>query len=138
MRICYVQGSRVAEVWHLVEPILKRATDASGGRYTVADLAKKIDTGEIQLWIVIDERNQIIAANTTTFTQYPQLRATTGLYIAGDRLPDWKDDMVNVVEKVARNTESRIIEFVGRPGWGPVLKPNGFKLSFCTYEKRLW
>lgn len=137
LRISYVTAPRVAEVWDRVGPILQLATERSRGRYTVKDLLKKLEDGEYQLWVVHDEQGKIIAANTTRFQQYPGFNVLQGLYIAGERLAEWKDQMCEVIETIARTTGCKEVEFVGRLGWGPVLAENGYRPTVQSYVKVL-
>lgn len=134
LSIGYVPPERIPASWEALGPVLKRATDLSGGRYTVDDLYQKLTAGEYQLWVVVEE-GRLVAANTVRLAQYPQMRVLEGFFIAGDRLLEWKDQMCAEMERLAQALGCQIIEFNGRRGWGKVLSENGYHEQFVTYSK---
>jgi hypothetical protein len=137
LRVTYVPPHRLIDVWEAVEPILRRAIETSGGRYEMRDMLKKLDQGEVQLWVVVEDEQTVVAALTAHITIYPQCRALTGTYIAGDDMRLWGLPLLDALEDGARKLGCDRIEFAGRPGWRRWIEPLGFKQTWVTYEKRV-
>ena len=66
LQISLVPLFAVEKEWDRVKHLLKVATDMSGGRYRINDLKNKLTTGEFQLWVIFDQKFEIIAAITST------------------------------------------------------------------------
>lgn len=137
LSISLVPCWEVHRVWPKVEAMLKRATDRSEGRYDIEDLKEKIEKGEVDLWIVFDGDLQVIAANTTTFTEYPQGLFCSGQFIGGSRIDEWQDDMCALIENWARDHGCKAIEFSGRSGWGRLLARNNYREVFRIFQRDL-
>lgn len=137
LQVSLVPSEEVPKIWDKVSHMLKQATDLSYGRYGLNDLKKKLLEGEFHLWIIFDDDYSIVAAVTTTFTYYPSMKTVHGQFLGGDRLPEWRDLMCDILDRWAIDNSCQMVELSGRAGWAKVLEPNGYKEVFRTYQREL-
>lgn len=136
--VSLVPQSEIAPLWNRVSSMLKRATDLSQGRYRLSDLRDKLMSGDFQLWIVFPRGSgEVVAAITSTFTQYPQCRALHGQFLGGERLDDWRDDFCAVFDQWGRDNGCKFVEFTGRAGWTKALADNGYREVFRVFQRDL-
>lgn len=137
VEISLVPSWEVKNIWNKVEGFLKEATDMSEGRYDIEDLKTKLCAGEFQLWVVFDEKYEILAAITSSFMQYPKCKMLCGQFLGGIKMSLWHDKFVATFDNWARDNKCVAIEFSGRAGWGKVLAPHGYREVFRTYQRDL-
>lgn len=137
VRVSLVPPEGVEGLWGKVGHLLKKATDMSGGRYRLKDLKAKLISGEFQLWVVYDEGLSMLAAITSTFTEYPQYRVLHGQFLGGDRLEEWRDKFCALFDRWGRDNHCKKVEFTGRAGWAKRLAPCGYREIFRVYEREL-
>lgn len=111
--------------WWQVAPILKRATDRSGGTYQPIDVLKEVFAGQIGLWLIEDENEDLIAVGTARVRQFPQKRVVHIEFIAGKRLDDWWALFLEEMDKLARDANATEIYALGRAGWVRFLQSRG-------------
>jgi len=134
MKISLVPPERADDVWGTVEPFLKKATEMSGGRWTTTDVLEAIKGEHFHLWIAI-ENSDIVAAATTSFTEYPQKRMLTGQFLGGRRLKDWVGLLDEMLKKWGLANQCAGIELTGRNGWARALKALDWSPKFTVMEK---
>ena len=137
LQISLVPLFAVEKEWDRVKNLLKVATDMSGGRYRISDLKQKLVSGEFQLWVIFDQKFEIIAAVTTTCIEYPDGKFLSGQFLGGTRLDDWKDKFCDVFDGWGRDCGCKSVELTGRSGWSKVLAPNGYREMYRTYQRDL-
>ena len=86
-----------------------------------------------ELWIAF-ENEVIYGVVVTEIVEYPQMKALVMHFTGGKELPKWKDEMLALLQKYARDKQCSIIESYGRRGWGNVFKNDGYKERFTFYE----
>ena len=134
MKISLVPPERADDVWGTVEPFLKKATEMSGGRWTTHDVLESIKLGHFHLWVAIED-SDIVAAATTSFTEYPQKRMLTGQFLGGRRLTDWVGLLDKVLQKWGRDHNCSGIELTGRNGGARARKALDWSPKFTVMEK---
>ncbi len=134
MKISLVPSTHVDEVWETVEPFLFKATEMSDGRWTTNDVLAAAKDEHFHLWVAIED-GVIVAAATTSFTDYPGKRMLTGQFLGGKRLKDW----VGLLDEMLRNwgiaNQCAGIELTGRNGWARALKALDWSPKFTVMEK---
>ena len=95
------------------------------------DLLEKPDSQ--QLWIAFDS-DGFYGAVVTELWQYPQIKTLIMHFTGGRKLLKWKQPMLEILQKFARDNDCEIIESYGRPGWEKVFKQDGYKKQFVFYE----
>lgn len=137
LEISLVPQHQIRAIFPAVAKHLRRATDMSGGRYTLPALFEKLIEGEYHLWLAYEPDLTVVAAVTSTFTHYPHCRSLHGQFLGGDRLEDWQDKFCEVFDRWGRENRCAFIEFTGRAGWNKQLARNGFKEEFRVYRREL-
>lgn len=125
LEVTAVPPAAVDYMWSDVEPMFKKAIDASGGRYNTVSVLDQLLRGDLGLWLVLDEATPI-AAYTTRVTQYPTGRK--GLivdWLSGDGMDRWLGLVVETVSRYGKDIGCNHAEFLGRMGWLRTLKPFG-------------
>lgn len=91
----------------------------------------------MQLWIVQDQYEEIIAAIVTQIISFPRKKVLFLLFIAGVRYDEWTFVLSDLIE-FAKANQCQSIEGYGRPGWERKAKPLGFKKVHTVYSLNLW
>ena len=134
MKISLVPPQCVDDVWEIVEPFLRKSTNMSGGRWTTDDVLASVKTNHFHLWVAIDG-NDIVAAATTSFTDYPQKRMLTGQFLGGTHLKEWVGLLDDMLRKWGHDQNCAGIELTGRNGWARALKALDWSPKFTVMEK---
>ena len=77
---------------------------------------------------------EIKGAVVTMISQYPRKKYLDMLFTGGIELENWKEPMLDLLQKWAFDNKCDGIESTGRPGWAKIFKANGHKPLWHTYE----
>ena len=133
MIVTAVLPEDIEHVWHLIHDYMEGAAKYTHGRYTVEDIKQGILTNPgQQLWVAYDDK--VYGAVITEIMQYPQMRALIMHFTGGVELPKWKNEMLALLQRFARDHDCQTIESFGRTGWKKVFARDGFKSKFMFYE----
>lgn len=136
LELSAVPVAAITYVWTDVEPMLQKAIDASGGRYTTVSLLDALFKGELGLWVVMDEGN-IIAALTTRICEYPKHRALALDWIGGARMKEWLPMAHDVFSRYAEDHGCTELQGYGRKAWDRWLRTYGWKPDYIAYKMEL-
>jgi len=98
-------------------------------------ILKEIVNFEQHLWIVFDDDKKIIAALTTRFLDYPDKRLLAGQFLGGEKIMQWRDPMLETLERWAKDNNCDGVEMTGRRGFTKVLAPHGWTPEYTVFEK---
>ena len=136
--VTLVQKHFIQQIWSQVGPLLAKATDVSEGRYDIIDVYERLlRDPNWHLWAVYEPDLTVVAAITSTFTQYPRMKVLHGQFLGGRRLDEWQDMFCEMFDRWGRDNECQAIEFSGRPGWMKPLRRNGYRPVFVVYQRDL-
>lgn len=133
MQVSLVPIELLPTIWPQIEGYMKGAADYSYGRYTVEDIKEGLTTKPQHLWIAFEDE-KIYGAVVTSFTYYPKMVALDMVFTGGIELAKWKNEMLQLLQRFAKDNGCSIIESYGRPGWEKIFKDDGFKTRFVFYE----
>ena len=106
------------------------------GRSTVDDILKFLFTGQMQLWVVLGDK-EIYGQIITEIKQYPQCKMLVIQYAA--MTPNHMDAIEDLMQKYAEDYAVKAgckgIEFVGRPGWKKHAERYGYTAQSVTYQR---
>ena len=119
--------------WGRVERYLEKAAEYTYGRYTAADIYEAIKDGDNVLWIAFDKDN-IKGAVVTNMLTYPKKKVLCMQFCGGDDLKLWKEPMLDILKRFAKDVGCEGIESTGRPGWAKIFQNDGYKATWVTYE----
>lgn len=115
MEVTLVPHEHIEMVWPKIESYMKGAADYTYGRFTVdnikKDLLEKPDSQ--QLWIAFNS-DGFYGAVITELWQYPQIKTLIMHFTGGKKLLKWKQPMLELLQKFARDNDCEIIESYGR------------------------
>ena len=116
--------------------MLEKATERSGGRYTLDDVYRKIVNEVVQLWVAMeDESHEISAAFVTEITSYGQKKMLTIHFAGGSKMLEWLEEMDSLFHTWAVDHDCAGVELTGRKGWIKALEDLGWRSSFVVVEK---
>ena len=118
-------------VWDQVEPILARAVSRSEGELKTNDILNFVIEGDMQLWIVA-ENKEIIAALVTQIITYPQKRILRLVSLAGEDFNKFKH-FLDMVQSFAIQKGCTALELWGRKGWKKLLPE--WNSKYIVYTK---
>jgi hypothetical protein len=138
MKTTLAMPDQVAEHWHLVKDLLKKAIDHGVGESTLTDYLKRILNYQAQLWVFSDDADNIVGVGLTKFIDYSTHRTLHIVAVAGVDWPEWADQYY-VVEKFAKENNCKAVEQWGRPGWSRVLPKviPGFETVYHVMRKEI-
>ncbi len=121
-------------VWNEVAPYLQRAVAVTNGRFELEDVRRGIETGRYDLWVAYAE-GEILGAEVTTIVEYPRKRALCSLFTGGKRLREWREPMMDLLIRFARDAGCQAIEGQGRASWVKLLEPYGVREMAVLFER---
>jgi hypothetical protein len=133
MNIALVPKEDYDTIFPHVREYLRKAANLSGGRTTIEHVKSNLYTKPQQLWIAFDE-GKIVCGAITEILEYPTKKVLAGLFIGGNQLAEWRKPIVDNMALFAKANNCSCIEFMGRRGWGKVLKQDGWKQTYISYE----
>lgn len=133
MNITLVPKSDYHLVFNIINPYIEGTAKYSHGRYNAEDIKDALNNTNQHLWIAYED-TKIYGFVITDFVEYPQKKALLMHFTGGEKLPKWKNEMLEVLQSFAKNNGCSIIESYGRPGWAKVFKNDGYKQQFIFYE----
>lgn len=105
----------LARLWHVIEPLLAKAT-ARTRCFDPVDLLAFALAGQWGIWIAeID--GEIVAAMVTRVQQYPRRRVLEVPYCGGSRMKEWLPLWLATVKEHQQQTGCDCIAATGREGW---------------------
>ena len=103
------------------EPVLAKAIEATGGRYTPETVLRDIKAKRMQLWIVCDKTGTIYASLVTSVTRWPTGMTTCSvLFMGGHDMKRWIT-LVGTLKDWARSLGCSRLDYSGREGLERVL-----------------
>ncbi|WP_273760863.1 hypothetical protein [Bartonella sp. ML70XJBT.G] len=104
---------------------------------TLPELIEAICSGKKQLWLILDDEDQFLAAVTTQL-QYTALGKKRALICecSGKGVLDLVDNL-QFAEDWARENGAFEIEILGRLGWKRALEKQGYGIDMLYYRKEL-
>jgi hypothetical protein len=109
--------------WGAIEPMLRRATDRTDGRYEPFDVLRSAWANQLGIWI-IEDAGELLGVAVVELRQYPaapsppRVRDIEIPFLAGDRLEEWCGAFDAAMAELGRTHGCKsVMTTVGRPGW---------------------
>jgi hypothetical protein len=115
---------------------LEISEDWTRGRANVDDILSFILTGQMQLWVALDDSG-VYGQLITEIKQYPRCKMLVVQYCSGEpnHMQYVEDKTYAVLEKFAKEHNCAGIELIGRPGWTKHVAKRGFNVKSVMYQK---
>jgi hypothetical protein len=133
-RVGLVHPDQIPEIWHKVEHHIERSSLHSEGELTTSDFYLALIEEEMQLWVAVEDGDDVIATLITQIVPYPQKKVLRLISVGGKNMDRWLHFMKDI-EEFARLTHCNSMEVWGRKGWKKIL--TDWKDSYVVYTKEL-
>ena len=113
----------VLRLWPTLEPMIAKALEHGIDELTTFEICKQALGNSIQVWVTLDDLDQIICATTTRFLVYPNTKSLQIITCTGNGR-QWKEfyEQHRAVEDFAKANGCSHIQVWGRKGWLRKLK----------------
>lgn len=129
-----VEPQRVGEAWPLVRKHLAEMAERSRGKILAEDIAQLSYEGRMQLWIVVDDSQSLLATGVTEMTEYPRAKVAKIVGMVGEHADRWVHHMADF-ENWARAQGCSSIMNIARKGWARKLPD--YDLTHVVLERKL-
>jgi hypothetical protein len=133
IEVSMVPAQYVNTCWDKVEPFAEKAAKYTYGRYTAANMHDMVLENDYQMWVAYEgqEFKGLVITNIIT---YPQRKLLAMQFCGGVNLIEWKEPMLALLRRFARDTGCDGIESTGRIGWTKIFENDGCQKKWVTYE----
>jgi hypothetical protein len=132
--ISLIPKSEVPPIWPVVSPFIESAWAQAPGYYRAIDILDRILQDIECLWGVFDNDLNMVAAFTTQVEQYPLSRKLVITCMSGKGVRDWYDQMMEILERFAKDQGCSSIIVRGREGWRRLGRNKNWKHTASTLE----
>lgn len=133
IEVSLIPPQYVDSCWGKIEGFIQKAAKYTYGRYTTDNIYDMVVEGDYQLWVAI-EGTEFKGAVVTNIITYPQRKLLGMQFCGGEELTKWKQPMLDLLRRFAKDVGCEGIESTGRPGWAKVFQNDGYKATWVTYE----
>jgi len=134
--VSLVMPDQLMTIWKDIEKYLNKSSKRSKGRTTTQDIFYECLNSQSSLWIIFDTGNMnITGCLVTQINEYPTGKKMLNLdHIAGNKMGNWSDRVLEVMEKWAKDNECNGLEGVGRQGFWNWIKDKNWKKTAMFVE----
>ena len=125
----------VENVWSLARDLVQLACETNGA-FDAEDIKDLCKQGAMQLWLVVDETDEVLATVVTELRSYPNYKVCDARIVTGKHMNRWHHHVADL-ETWAKTKGCKKMELFARPGWEKVMKPKGYQKSHVQLEKDL-
>lgn len=133
IEVSLVPPQYVDSCWGKIENFITKAAEYTYGRFTTSNIYDMVKEGDYQLWIAFDE-DKFKGAVVTNIVTYPQRKLLCMQFCGGEELKDWKDPMLSILRRFAKDLGCDGIESTARPGWAKIFQNDGYAANWVTFE----
>lgn len=133
IEVSLIPPQYVDSCWSKIEGFIQKAAKYTYGRYTTDNIYDMVVEGDYQLWVAVEDA-QFKGAVVTNIITYPQKKVLGMQFCGGEELVKWKQPMLDLLRRFAKDVGCESIESTGRPGWAKVFQNDGYKATWVTYE----
>ncbi len=133
IEVSLVPTEYVDSCWGKIENFIAKAAEYTYGRFSTSNIYDMVKEGDYQLWIAFDEA-RFQGAVVTNVVTYPQRKLLCMQFCGGEDLKDWKDPMLAILRRFAKDIGCDGIESTARPGWAKIFQNDGYAANWVTFE----
>ena len=133
IEVSLVPTEYVNTCWGKIESFVNDAVEATEGRNTAEDLYQMASNADNTLWIAYDE-SEFKGFVLTSINTYPYRKILAMNFCGGKEFNSWKTPIIDTLKRFAKDVGCDSIEAYGRKGWEKILKEEGYKSKFVTFE----
>lgn len=133
IEVSLIPREYVDNCWDKIEPFMEKAAEYTFGRYESNDIYAAVTDYDHQLWAAFD--GQVFkGVVVTSVAVYPRKKMLVMQFCGGEDLHEWKNPMLKLLQRFARDLHCDGIEAIARPGWAKVFKNDGYQQRWVTFE----
>jgi hypothetical protein len=133
MEVSMVPPQLINTCWKQVEPFMDKAAKYTYGRFTSDDIYDSVMEHDYQLWVAFDA-TVIKGAVVTNVMVYPKRKLLCMSFCGGYDLKEWKEPMLSLLQRYAKDMGCDGIEATARAGWAKIFQSDGYKQNWVTFE----
>jgi hypothetical protein len=133
MEVSMVPPQLVNTCWTQIEPFMKKAAKYTYGRFTSDDIYDSVVEHDYQLWVAY-ENKVFKGAVVTNVMVYPKRKLLCMSFCGGYDLKEWKEPMLSLLQRYAKDMGCDGIEATARAGWAKIFLNDGYKQHWVTFE----
>lgn len=135
IQIAGVQIDQMMALWPHVKDYFKSFADRSHGEVSAGQLLLQVMKGLRQCWVATN--GEEVKACALTEVLKGQLPVVFLGFCAGKDRHEWRDEILDEIERWAQSKEITRIRTASRPGWKKELKDLGWKETHIVMEKEI-
>jgi hypothetical protein len=116
MKTILLLPEEAVQHWSELSPMLQRSIDHGQHESTLIDYLRKVLNYQAQVWVFLDDNNQLKGCGLTQFLEYSTHKTLHIIACSGIDWATWADGYY-AVEEFARNNGCKRVEMWGREGW---------------------
>ena len=135
----YISGipsKDIDKVWHICSPFIELAAEKGREEMTPQNIYEFCKEAKMQLWVIYNEKTDIIAVITTEIIEYPAKKVCRIVTLGGSGIDAWLD-YISVIESWAVEKECKAIETFCRKGFIKKLENYGYEQTYVVLGKEL-
>jgi hypothetical protein len=133
IEVSMVPAQYLDQCWPKIEGYIEKAAEYTYGRFTASNIYDLVIDGDYELWIAFNGAD-IKGAVVTNVVTYPQRKLLCMQFCGGEDLASWKDPMLMLLRRFAKDVGCDGIESTARPGWAKIFQNDGFSAHWVTFE----
>jgi hypothetical protein len=133
IEVSMVPAQYLDQCWPKIEGYIEKAAEYTYGRFTASNIYDLVADGDYELWIAFNG-SDINGAVVTNVVTYPQRKLLCMQFCGGEDLVSWKDPMLALLRRFAKDIGCDGIESTARPGWAKIFQNDGFAAHWVTFE----
>ena len=133
IEVSLVPTEYVDSCWGKIENFIAKAAEYTYGRFSTSNIYDMVKEGDYQLWIAFDGEG-FKGAVVTNVVTYPQRKLLCMQFCGGEDLKDWKDPMLAILRRFAKDIGCDGIESTARPVLAKIFQNDGYAANWVTFE----
>ena len=122
--------------WLEIAPFIEKGLDYCNNEMDILDAHTKIEEGDL-IPLVIEEDNKILSVVTLEMVNFPKKRVLGITTAGGTELDVWLDQIMTVIDAIAKEQQADSIDIVGRKGWIKMLDKYNYKYAHTVLSKEV-
>ena len=132
--IRFIEKDRLDSYWQLVNQWIDKAIDHD--ELSIHDVRNNIENGKMGL-LVASKNGEVLAGCIVEFIKYSKCSALRVVALGGERMNMWLDQLLDFLDRWAKDNDMFRIEQAGRKGWLKILTKYGYNQRYVVMTKDL-
>lgn len=130
-----LKPEEVDRFWIPCRTLLLKAFRGHVHLHNVDDYYPKLKDGSLQLWVALNDNQEIKASAITSVDEGSEAKLCNILSLGGESLPEWVDELDKNITDFAEKNGCDAIEYVGREGFSHYA--TGYKKDGIVFVKKI-